>query len=483
MAELTAHSLDSTRLLFDLQRANEIVQCFSGCLDADLIARRATDGLVDRFNCAFARIWLIEPDFTSLRLVASSGLYTRTDGSFARVPMGAYKVGKIAQNRVSFLSNNLAEESWVKDREWAIANHIRGFAGFPLVVSDAQNTSQPERVIGVLAVFSHTALTPEFLEVLQIFCTMVAVALETALHYQQEKSTPLLTSPQTSGKHIPLSDQLAAILGSVRLTLIGTEQPLIVSHTYLFLQVAEVLSQLNCRYCRLIYDSDGVTLEAIAVAAETTPELQQEEVRSRFGHFAFIATCLGGHLQTEMIASQKMLQISLRLPHALPPLGARLQIRCRQPLLQLAFTQLAYAANLQVCEHYTAEVPLLTDDVAQLHLAKRILWVQQDSKPAPPGAKASLNFSTTPAQLREAVESVTKGNTWGLASAPELPLLSEREREILSLLAEGLRDRDIANRLIISESTVKFHLTNVLTKLKARTRFQALHQAMKQGWI
>nr|WP_250125910.1 hypothetical protein [Chroococcidiopsis sp. CCMEE 29] len=43
-------------------------------------------------------------------------MYTHINGSFARVPMGAYKVGKIAQNRVSFLSNNLADEAWVKDR-------------------------------------------------------------------------------------------------------------------------------------------------------------------------------------------------------------------------------------------------------------------------------------------------------------------------------------------------------------------------------
>lgn len=35
--------------------------------------------------------------------------------------MRAYKVGKIAQNRVSFLSNHLADEAWVRDREWAIA--------------------------------------------------------------------------------------------------------------------------------------------------------------------------------------------------------------------------------------------------------------------------------------------------------------------------------------------------------------------------
>jgi DNA-binding NarL/FixJ family response regulator len=40
--------------------------------------------------------------------------------------------------------------------------------------------------------------------------------------------------------------------------------------------------------------------------------------------------------------------------------------------------------------------------------------------------------------------------------------------------AQGHRDRDIAHHLIISESTVKFHINNILKKLKAQTRYQAL---------
>ncbi|WP_353771983.1 GAF domain-containing protein, partial [Okeania sp. SIO2G5] len=127
---------NSTKLLFDLQQVNAIAHKISGGLDPEAIARQVTDALVERFPCAFARLWLVEPDQASLRLVSSSGLYTHIDGSFARVPMGAYKVGKIAQNRIPFLSNHLADESWVKDRAWAIAQNIQGFAGYPLVAGD-----------------------------------------------------------------------------------------------------------------------------------------------------------------------------------------------------------------------------------------------------------------------------------------------------------------------------------------------------------
>jgi DNA-binding NarL/FixJ family response regulator len=54
---------------------------------------------------------------------------------------------------------------------------------------------------------------------------------------------------------------------------------------------------------------------------------------------------------------------------------------------------------------------------------------------------------------------------------------------MMQLLTQGLRDRDIAQQLVISESTVKFHINNILAKLNARTRFQALHIAMANGWI
>lgn len=53
------------------------------------------------------------------------------------------------------------------------------------------------------------------------------------------------------------------------------------------------------------------------------------------------------------------------------------------------------------------------------------------------------------------------------------PDLTEREDEILRLIAQGARDREIAEQLVISESTVKKHVQNVLRKLHARNRVEA----------
>ena len=59
------------------------------------------------------------------------------------------------------------------------------------------------------------------------------------------------------------------------------------------------------------------------------------------------------------------------------------------------------------------------------------------------------------------------------AAADPFEALSDREREVLLLLAEGLRNREIADRLVISEATVKTHVRHVLEKLRFRNRAEA----------
>ena len=51
--------------------------------------------------------------------------------------------------------------------------------------------------------------------------------------------------------------------------------------------------------------------------------------------------------------------------------------------------------------------------------------------------------------------------------------LSVREREVLELLGQGLRNREIAERLVVSEATVKTHVRHVLEKLRLRNRAEA----------
>ncbi|NUP53913.1 MAG: helix-turn-helix transcriptional regulator, partial [Catenulispora sp.] len=65
----------------------------------------------------------------------------------------------------------------------------------------------------------------------------------------------------------------------------------------------------------------------------------------------------------------------------------------------------------------------------------------------------------------------------------EGPALSQREAEILELVAEGLANRQISRRLFISEATVKTHLVHVFGKLGVDSRTAAVAAAVRAGLI
>lgn len=64
--------------------------------------------------------------------------------------------------------------------------------------------------------------------------------------------------------------------------------------------------------------------------------------------------------------------------------------------------------------------------------------------------------------------------------APLEPL-SDREREVLILIAQGLSNRDIAEKLVLSEGTIKNHVSNILNKLQAENRTHAVDIARRYG--
>jgi DNA-binding NarL/FixJ family response regulator len=69
------------------------------------------------------------------------------------------------------------------------------------------------------------------------------------------------------------------------------------------------------------------------------------------------------------------------------------------------------------------------------------------------------------------------------AGSPAIEELTVREREVLALLAQGLPNKAIAQRLAISEHTVKFHINGLMGKLGAQSRTEAVVLAMRLGLV
>jgi DNA-binding NarL/FixJ family response regulator len=116
------------------------------------------------------------------------------------------------------------------------------------------------------------------------------------------------------------------------------------------------------------------------------------------------------------------------------------------------------------------------------------------------GAQGYLQKDVDAAQLGELLQRGVKGEALlsGLLAAkilkefkgtekgpglPEVDPLTEREVEVLELVATGCSNREIAEKLVITENTVKHHLSNILDKLHLRNRIQLAVYSVQEGIV
>jgi PAS domain S-box-containing protein len=149
-----------------------------------VIAQGVCELLVSHLDVAFARLWTLNEDEQVLELQASAGRYTHLDGPHGRVPVGQFKIGRIAQQRQPHLTNDVAHDPEISDPEWARREGMVAFAGYPLLLGG--------RLLGVLGMFARHALSEQVLADLPPLVDSVAHCLqrkadEAALHLSEER--------------------------------------------------------------------------------------------------------------------------------------------------------------------------------------------------------------------------------------------------------------------------------------------------------
>jgi len=95
---------------------------------------------------------------------------------------------------------------------------------------------------------------------------------------------------------------------------------------------------------------------------------------------------------------------------------------------------------------------------------------------------ASGEAMLAPAVTRRLIEEFCKRPPLA-GAAPPLPQLSQRERDVLLLVARGMSNAEIAQELFLGETTVKSHLARIFTKLGLRDRVQAVVLAYETGLV
>ena len=130
----------------------------------------SAEAIVRHLDAAFARIWTLNDRQKLLELQASAGLYTRLDGEHARVPVGNFKIGLIAEERIPHLTNDVLNDPRISHPDWARQEQMVSFAGYTLLVEG--------RSVGVVAMFARKQLAPDTLEALESVADTIAQGIE-----------------------------------------------------------------------------------------------------------------------------------------------------------------------------------------------------------------------------------------------------------------------------------------------------------------
>jgi two-component system response regulator DesR len=131
----------------------------------------------------------------------------------------------------------------------------------------------------------------------------------------------------------------------------------------------------------------------------------------------------------------------------------------------------------------------LCESLRKISPGTRVLLISGAGRMSPATARAAgasgfVSKDWDAAEIAAAVKAVGLGMTMFPPKAEQpAPMLSDREREVLDLIAAGSTNREIAERLYLSPHTVKEHTSALYRKLRARNRAEAVQRAQRIGLL
>jgi two-component system response regulator DesR len=172
-----------------------------------------------------------------------------------------------------------------------------------------------------------------------------------------------------------------------------------------------------------------------------------------------------------------------------------------QPWVQRCVAARSGAEALELLETFTPDVALVDlflvgesgadvcDMIRKASPSTRVLLISGSGRMSPAAARAAgasgfVSKDWDAREIARAVRMVGLGSTVFAPTAEQpAPLLTEREHEVLELIAAGSTNREIAEQLFLSPHTVKEHTSILYRKLRARNRAEAVQRAQRMGLL
>ena len=165
------------------EQGEKLIRLLSYQQNLEEAARVFTQNLVEHYGLALARLWYLNPGSQTLELIASAGASTTLTGRFARIPLGSFKMGWIAQTHQAFWAQDVQRQPWIRDPWWVQKHDLQTFCGYPLIYRD--------QCLGVVAFFTRQKLTLEEFHFLHLLCSAVSLHLaRLKTLYAYQKLTP-----------------------------------------------------------------------------------------------------------------------------------------------------------------------------------------------------------------------------------------------------------------------------------------------------